>query len=515
MFFSTLRKHMRWIIIVVVVAFVAGTLYVGVNFGQQATEAAAPVAEVNGRAISYAEFQQVYFNNVQLYSQYFGPVRGTMAEELRYLSLSSLIDSYLTLEAARAANLPVSNREIDETLAEIKASFADDAAYRQALAASGLTEARLRELIRDDVMVRKFQEQVRRAEFTDEEVRAAMAEVRVRHILVKPADAASEASWEEARSRAEALRAELLNGASFEEYASTYSADLASAIAGGDVGWVSFSTPFVEEFKEAALALQAGEISQPVRTVYGWHIIQATERREPTDEEFAERREEMLAALQQAAGDRQWSEWISARRNQAQVVIHDRQLLAHHQARNGELEAAVRSYQEAILEDPFNPYLHVSLAEVYERLGRMEDAVREYEQAVAKAETDPDLHLQLGLAYREVGRDEDAAASFRKAGEINPWDAQLQVSLLQLFREMGLEEDVAVVSQRLADIQKAWQEQQRALSGETSEGGTSDVTGDAGADGQPASGDAAGDGTGGAAAGSDSGDNAAGGNGQD
>jgi len=114
-----------------------------------------------------------------------------------------------------------------------------------------------------------------------------------------------------------------------------------------------------------------------------------------------------------------------------------------------------------------------------------------------------------------VGRDEDAAASFRKAGEINPWDAQLQVSLLQLFREMGLEEDVAVVSQRLADIQKAWQEQHRALSGETSEGGTSDVTGDAGADSQPASGDAAGDGTGGAAAGSDSADNAAGGNGQD
>src|SRR5690606_26774418 len=91
-----------------------------------------------------------------------------------------------------------------------------------------------------------------------------MAEVRVRHILVKPADAASETSWEEARSRAEALRAELLNGASFEEYASTYSADLASAIAGGDVGWVSFSTPFVEEFKEAALAGPAGSLEMRV-----------------------------------------------------------------------------------------------------------------------------------------------------------------------------------------------------------------------------------------------------------
>ncbi|OUM98587.1 MAG: hypothetical protein BAA04_04780, partial [Firmicutes bacterium ZCTH02-B6] len=289
MFFATLRRHMRWIIVVVVVAFVAGTLYVGINFGQQATEAAAPVAEINGRAISYSELQQVYFNNLQLYSQYFGPVRGTMAEELRYLSLSSLIDSYLTLEAARAANLPVTNSEIDATLADIKASFADEAAYRQALASSGLTEARLRELIRDDVMVRKLREQVRRAEFTDDEIRTAMAEVRVRHILIEP-DADDEAAWEAARSRAEALRAELVNGASFEEYAAAHSADLASAIAGGDVGWVSISTPFVEPFKEAALALQPGEISEPVRSVYGWHIIQATERREPTDEEFAERR---------------------------------------------------------------------------------------------------------------------------------------------------------------------------------------------------------------------------------
>src|SRR5690606_5030703 len=144
MFFTTLRKHMRWIIIVVVVAFVAGSVYVGVNFGQQATEAAAPVAEVNGRAISYAEFQQVYLNNLQMYSHSFGPLPGTLAEELPYTSLNSLIDNYLTLEAARAATLPVEQQEIDAAPADIKASSPDDAAYRGALAQAGIPEARLR-----------------------------------------------------------------------------------------------------------------------------------------------------------------------------------------------------------------------------------------------------------------------------------------------------------------------------------------------------------------------------------
>ncbi len=462
MFFATLRKQMRWIIVVVVVAFVAGSLYLGFNVGQQATEAAAPVAEVNGRAISYAELQQVYLNNLQIYSQYFGAIRGTMAEELRYYSLSSLIDSYLALDAAREANFPVTSAEIDETLQQIKASFPDDATYRQALTASGLTEARLRDLIREDVMVRKLQEQVRRAEFTDEEVRAAMAEVHARHILIEP-EGETEDAWQAARARAEAVRAEILAGASFEDLAVQHSADVASAVVGGDVGWVDWSTPFVEEFKEAALALGEGEVSAPVRSVYGWHIIQVTERREPTDEEFAERKDTLRVELERAAGDRQWSEWLSQRRGAAQIVIHDRALLAYDQALNGRYDAAAVTYQEAMLDDPFNPYLHVSLAGVYERLGRMDDAVREYEQAVSKAETDPDLHVQLALAYREVGRDEDAAASLRKAGELNPWDVQLQYTLLQLFDEMELAEDVIVVNDRLVAIQNAMLEQQAAL----------------------------------------------------
>jgi len=493
MFFTTLRKHMRWIIVVVVLAFVAGSLYIGVNFGQQSTEAAAPVAEVNGQAISYVQFQQSYLNNLQRYTQLFGPVRGVLAEELRYLTLSSLVDSYLTLEAARAANLPVENSEIDATLSDIKASFPDEAAYRQALSASGLTESRLRDLIREDLMMRKLQEQVRHAEFTDEQVRAAMVEVRTRHILIEPApDVEGEAAWEAALAEAQALRQQLLEGASFAELARAHSADAASAASGGDVGWVSRLTPFVEPFKEAALALEPGQVSEPVRTVYGWHLIEVTERREPTDEEFAERRDQVLAELQRAAANEQWSAWISQRRREANLVIHDPQLRAHHLVRNGQLEAAIAAYQEALQEDSFNPYLHLSLASVYEQLGRMDDAVAEYERAVEKGPTDPELHLQLGLAYREVGRLEDAAASFRQAGELNPWDGQLQLALLQLFTEMGLEEDAQVANERLAAIQEQFLAQLEAQfsqpdGGETGAGDTADGAG--GSAGEPAAGD--------------------------
>ncbi|MBO8141444.1 MAG: SurA N-terminal domain-containing protein [Firmicutes bacterium] len=471
MFFATLRKHMRWLIIVVVAAFVAGSLYVGFNFGQTAGEAASPVAEVNGRAISSAELQQVYLNNVRVYNQLFGTVPGPMAEELRYLSLNSLIDSYLTLEAARSADLPVDPQEIDQVLEDIKAGFSDDAAYREALAAGGLTESRLRDLIRDDLLVQKFQEHIRaQAQITDDDVRRAMREVRVRHILIEPerADdgATDEAAWEAALARAQAVREEIASGKPFEEAAAEYSADAATAGTGGDLGWVGQDSGLEPDFIDAALALVPGQVSEPVRTAYGYHLIEVTERREPTDEEFAEKREEVMAQLQAAAGQERWLSWMAQQRQRADIVIHDPQLRARQLVESGQLEEAVGYYQQAIQQDPYNPYLHVSLAQVYRQLGRLDEAIVEYEAAAEQADRDPDLWVELAQAYREAARDDDAVEALRRAGELNPWDAGLQLTLWQLFTEMDRPEDAAKASERLAAIQEALQQQAEDPAGE-------------------------------------------------
>lgn len=341
MLFTNLRKQMRWIIIVIVLAFIGGTVYMGVGQVTQQADAAPPIAAVNGRDVSYVRFQQLYASNVQTYRQLFGTVQGQAAEELMYMSLRNLIESELVYEAAAATELPVADAEITEVLNELKASFPDDATYRRALAASGMNERQLRDIIRDDLRVQKLEEQVR---------------------------------------------------------------------------------------ARAQLTL--------------------------SDEELAEMDEQSIAALQQAAEAEEVRRWLDELWEQADIVIYDTRLQAHDLVRQGRLEEAIVAYEQAMLEDPFNGYLHLSIGAVYEQLGRLDDAIAEYEKAVAMHELDGDLRIRLALAYLDAGRDDDAAATLRETGEMLSWDPTVQFSLAQLFTSMGLEEDAQLAMERLMATQQ-------------------------------------------------------------
>jgi peptidyl-prolyl cis-trans isomerase D len=92
---------------------------------------------------------------------------------------------------------------------------------------------------------------------------------------VTPADTAA------ARARILALRSEIAGGAKFEEVAQRESADTVSAANGGSLGRGTRGR-FVEEFERAAFALRAGELSQPVQTQFGFHLIKADERKGDT-----------------------------------------------------------------------------------------------------------------------------------------------------------------------------------------------------------------------------------------
>jgi peptidyl-prolyl cis-trans isomerase SurA len=78
--------------------------------------------------------------------------------------------------------------------------------------------------------------------------------------------------------KAMAVLDSIKSGGSFADYAKRYSADAGSAAQGGDLGWVRRGL-FVKEFEEVAFSLKDGEISKPVKTQFGYHIIQLLERR--------------------------------------------------------------------------------------------------------------------------------------------------------------------------------------------------------------------------------------------
>ncbi|MGN2392842.1 peptidylprolyl isomerase [Pelomicrobium sp. G1] len=144
---------------------------------------------------------------------------------------------------------------------------------------------------------------------------AQVTQTRVRHILVRPGETLSE---DEARNRLLQLRERIVNGADFAELARLHSED-PSASQGGDLGWVSPGDT-VPAFERTMESLQPGEVSEPVKTPLGWHLIQVLERRTG---DMTKERERVLArqSIKARKADEAYEEWLRQLRDQAYVEV--------------------------------------------------------------------------------------------------------------------------------------------------------------------------------------------------
>ena len=138
-----------------------------------------------------------------------------------------------------------------------------------------------------------------------------LRQTRVRHILIKTNELVSEA---EAQRRLISLKERLDNNADFAELARLYSED-ASGAKGGDLGWISPGDT-VPEFQRAMDRLSPGQVSEPVRTQFGWHLIQVMERR-TTDVSDERQRLEARRALRARKSDEAYQEWLRQLRDKA------------------------------------------------------------------------------------------------------------------------------------------------------------------------------------------------------
>jgi len=141
----------------------------------------------------------------------------------------------------------------------------------------------------------------------------SVTQTHVRHILIKTNELVSE---DEARRRLLALKERLDNNADFAELARLHSED-PSSVRGGDLGWVS-PRDTVPEFERAMDRLKPGEVSEPVRTQFGWHLIQVLGRRKE-DVSGERQRLEARRALRARKSDQAYQEWIRQLRDRAYI----------------------------------------------------------------------------------------------------------------------------------------------------------------------------------------------------
>jgi len=138
-------------------------------------------------------------------------------------------------------------------------------------------------------------------------------QTRARHILIKVNEVVSEA---EAKRKLQAVKERLDHGGDFAELARLYSQD-GSAPKGGDLGWM-YPGDTVPEFERGMDALKINEVSQPIQSMFGWHLIQVLERRV---QDVSDDRKRALArnALRERKSDEAYQDWLRQLRDRAYV----------------------------------------------------------------------------------------------------------------------------------------------------------------------------------------------------
>lgn len=204
----------------------------------------------------------------------------------------------------------VTDKEVDEELAAVKEQYGDS--FDAALAQSNMTEEMFKTNIRFSLLQEKA---VKDVEVTDEEIQKyydqASQELNARHILVEDEALANE------------LVKKLKAGEDFAKLAKENSKD-GSAEKGGDLGWFSVGT-MVAEFNDAAYALEIDEISEPVKSEFGYHIIQVTEKRDIKDYgTLEEKKEEIREAIATTKGD--WNTKMVELIKESKIDVKDEDL---------------------------------------------------------------------------------------------------------------------------------------------------------------------------------------------
>jgi peptidyl-prolyl cis-trans isomerase SurA len=138
-------------------------------------------------------------------------------------------------------------------------------------------------------------------------------QTRAQHILVKVSETTSDA---EAKAKIERIRERVESGAKFDDQAKLNSED-GSAAKGGDLGWLSPGDT-VPEFEAAMNKLKVDELSPPVRSPFGWHLILVKERR-TQDISASRKRDQARMAMRQRKSDEGFQEWVRQLRDRAYV----------------------------------------------------------------------------------------------------------------------------------------------------------------------------------------------------
>ncbi len=260
-----------------------------------------PIAIVNGKPIPAERYYAEYSKFERIASR----MQPERLKQIRDNILNRLIEEELIHQAIEREHIQVSDQEVDKEFDAYRKRFQSDDQFKAYLKHSKLTEKDIRKRIRDKLALEKLIEKHGSLEVSDKEAQDFYTKnqrfyqqretVHAAHILVKlPKDATPEQE-KKAKEKLAKIQAELKKGTDFAEVAKKYS-EGPSAPKGGDLGYFSRGQ-MVKPFEEVAFKLKPGQVSDPVRTRFGYHIIKVLDHRPAKQRSFEEVKDQIKQSL--------------------------------------------------------------------------------------------------------------------------------------------------------------------------------------------------------------------------
>lgn len=318
------------------------------------------VAVVNGEAIMYSEFSKLIAPALEQYKQAVPEAEQSpeKIKEFKTKLLDQMVDDRILKQEAAKKKLRVAKHEVEKGIDQVKKRFQTEGEFQAELKKEDISLAQFEKRIEDQLMVMKLIEQEVKAKIeppSDKDVqdyfdkvqqkiagknlgldakdedeianlakylnRMSSEQIRARHILIQVPKDASMETKSAALRRIKQAQAELKKGAEFDEMAKKYSDDPGSKARGGDLGMFS-KGDMVPEFEKVAFSLNVGQVSEPVLTDFGYHLIRVEEKRASKKIAFEDIKGDLRELLAQKAAQKRYESWVKDLKAKASITVN-------------------------------------------------------------------------------------------------------------------------------------------------------------------------------------------------